>query len=73
MTTMSLTTPSPSEWLLPCPVCDGPMYVYAWRTDGWSDCTEQHRQSTDPLTYERARRKQREGAPPAYGADRVAG
>lgn len=44
-----------SEWLRPCPVCDGPMYVYAWRRDGWTDCAQEHRATTDPLDYERAR------------------
>ena len=55
-----------SDWLLPCPVCHGTMYVYAWRTDGWTDCNDKHREATDPLTYERARREQwdRSMAPP---------
>jgi hypothetical protein len=35
------------------------MYVHAWRTDGWTDCEKQHRLTTDPLTYERARRAAR--------------
>ena len=48
-----------SEWLLPCPICQGPIYVHAWRTDGWTDCEKQHRLTIDPLTYERARRAAR--------------